>query len=378
VLRSAGHHVSLEHFSIAATAARLNKFTHPELNTPYSMIDYAYQLDRNRYAGLLKQLCAASGVACIDATSVSANHCRETGVIQSLSLSNGDLLEGDFFFDCTDDAVLIGGELGVGFHSWADWFPCDRRVQVIEKTPAPTPLFNSVNINKFGWINHCCSAGLVQEQWVYYRGDTNSKLDFEKKLQSKTGDLQEVSYSVGVREQFWRNNCVALGVAAGYVENFIFDPIHFTHSALERWLSLMPTTQENKVLAKQYNLSTQQEYERVRDVHVLPLVSVREGEIAVARRFQEVGLPDSLVHRIELFKATGRVAFYESDVLEKHQWVSLLTGTGVWPEKYDVLANSVSQTELEQWLTKLAGEIPKWVEKLPDHDALLAAIRASR
>ncbi len=372
-LRLSGKEVSLESFSIAAMAATENRFTHPEPNSPYEKIDYSLNLDRARYVQLLRHIAQQQGIYCVQASIASVERCSQHGTIRALGLNDGSKLEADFYFDCTQNAQIIGDEFSIEFESWAQWFPYDRCVESLQRVDSPTPLFNVLAPLGSGWCKRVSAPGVVFQQAFFCSDDADDAARYNESKAS----MEALTQLVGARASFWQSNCVAIGAAAGNAGCLLFDDLHFTHTAIERWLALLPNAELNPPTIKQYNDSTKEECQRVRDVHALCLASLAASDSKLKERLRDVVWPDSLMHRVELFRATGRVAFYEADVLEKHQWVNLLIGFGVWPEKYDVLADSMPLQELEKQMAEIAGSVQQWVAKLPQHDALLNAIRAS-
>jgi tryptophan halogenase len=67
----------------------------------------------------------------------------ETGHIRSLTLADGQRIEGEFFVDCTGFAAeLIGKALDVPFEDWTRWLPCDSAMAVPRRAagrPRPLP-----------------------------------------------------------------------------------------------------------------------------------------------------------------------------------------------------------------------------------------------
>lgn len=382
-LRLQGKDVSLEPFSIAAMAASEQRFTHPEPNSPLEKIDYSLQLDSARYTQFLKAIAVQQGVNIIEASVETVDRDAESGLIKSIALDNGDSLQADFYFDSSgEQSRLLGEALGVGFESWSQWFPCDRRMEITRQTKASTPLVNTLIHTGAGWQQVYPMPGVCFEQHTYCSDLVNDEAILAlSKAQLDSPILenlrQVVTQTPGIRDRFWAGNCLALGDAAGFAETLYFDPLHFTHTALDRWLELYPTKKVNPLLAEQYNMSTRKEYSHVRDVHALRLATMAGTQSPLTEKLHASEWPETLQHRIDLFRATGRVAFYESDVLEKHQWVSMLIGCGVWPERYDPLLNSTPLDGLEQHLFSMAASVNQLVAKLPNHDALLNAIRTT-
>ena len=129
-------------------AAKANKFALSN-TTP---INYAYHLDATLYAKYLRKFSENLGVNRIEGKIQKVNKNKDTGFISSLSLDSGDIIEGDFFIDCTGfQGLLIEQALHTGFDDWSHWLPCDRAVAVQTKTTSePLPYTRSI-AHKSGW-----------------------------------------------------------------------------------------------------------------------------------------------------------------------------------------------------------------------------------
>lgn len=361
--------VRVADYSIATTAALSNKFTHPEPNSPLQNLDYAFQVDGVRYLHFLAQFALHYGVKRLEAE-VEHVEVDGKGFIQLLRLSNGESVYADFFIDASGaEGLLIQEALGVAYDDWSKVFYCDRRLEMITPDNTQTPLFNTVTKAPHGWrqsipiqgARHChfsySSAAMSEEQ-----ARSAAFAEFGKPIRD---DLVSVSKQrQGVRETHWQGNCLAIGESAGFVEAMLFSPLDFTISAIERWLNVYPDKSSNALLAEEYNIATRNEYLRVADVHALIADSNLDGQ----------AFSNSVKHRLELFRSTGQVAFYESDVLSEAQWINLFFTLEIWPEFYDPLINRVSDSDLTRLLDEQAGRVRDVVARLPQHDQLLQAI----
>jgi tryptophan halogenase len=173
------------------------------------------------------------------------------------------------------------------------------------------------------------------------------------------------SLDARVLGEHWVANAVAIGAAAGNAGDFIFGTLFHTHTALARWFELYPTQEVNPHLSKQYNKITGTEYRRMLDIHGLLLSTMNSGIV----------LPATLKHRMQLFAATGNVAFYEEDIFEKHQWVNLLMACGVWPQRCDVMLAQQDEQAITESLASVEKNNQALIASMPSLDALLNAIR---
>ena len=365
--------VSLEPFSIAATAAGEQRFSHPEPNTPLERLDYSMHLDARNYQEYLRQFALSHGVSAISAQITGVHTDQESGQIVELALDNETRLQADFYIDVTADSQLARNN---EFESWEQWFPCDRRLQVYRRSESMTPVVNSITRTEFGWHKTNPIPGARFES-VSFCSDLVSDEQVLNSIDGPQGSHHLADSQTGISRQFWDSNVLRLGPAAGCAGDLLFESLHFTHTGLQRWLELYPVRPVNRYLVQQYNQETRTEYEHARDAHAILLATMSAELCDLGRKMATVSWPDSLTHRIELFRETGRVAFYEGDVLDKQQWMQLLIGCGIWPQRFDPMVGTHSDSELEKKLVQTAATVKQTVAKMPPHDALLNAIRNS-
>jgi tryptophan halogenase len=79
-------------------------------------------------------------------------------------------------------------------------------------------------------------------------------------------------------------------------------------------------------------------------------------------------IPASLEHRIRLFKETGKI-FVESPykLFAEPSWLQVMVGQGIIPERYHVVANEMTDTELKKFLEDIRNYVKQTVQKMPSH-----------
>lgn len=363
-LRVSNKEVALNDYSIAAMAAMENRFTHPQPDTPLEYLDYTMQLDSLRYRHFLESSAVANGVVHILDT-VKSSRVDESGNIKQLVLNNNDIIECDFVFDCLGQ--INNAQEADKFKDVSETITMNRQLAWVRETKDETPVLRTYEKYSQGTMQTSFLPGREYHQFSFDSA-INTDQEISATMKEITGPLSAglsafTSRKAGFHLAPWSGNVLAIGNAAACVGDLLFSDLFHTHTALERWLRMYPSAQGSALLAQEYNRCTQMEYEHVHDVHCLI-----EG---VDKELQ----PQTLQHRISLFKNTGRVAFYESDVLEEHQWVNLFTGGGIWPQRIDPVLSSLSAEQLQLQLSSIAERNMKLAQSFPKHDQLLQAIR---
>ena len=79
-------------------------------------------------------------------------------------------------------------------------------------------------------------------------------------------------------------------------------------------------------------------------------------------------IPDTLTHRIELFRESGRIFKPQNDVFAENSWVQVMMGQGIQPEQYHPIVDMMSKDELRAFLAEIESGVRQLVGQLPSHD----------
>ena len=69
-------------------------------------------------------------------------------------------------------------------------------------------------------------------------------------------------------------------------------------------------------------------------------------------------IPEALSYRIKLFRSSGRVAFEDRELFVEPNWLSVFIGQGIWPRRYDPLADMVPIDSARSQMSRLKGLDP--------------------
>jgi tryptophan halogenase len=227
-----GETYDLQDFSPCAVMAAQEKFFLPSqaMNTPIGGAGYAVHLDAKLVAAYLRRYAEARGVNRSEGNCVNVLR-KENGFIEALELSTGQLIRGDFFIDCSGfKALLIEKSLRVEFEDWSHYLPCDRAYVVKTQKAGSRMPYTTATARKSGWAWRIPLRNGTGHGYVYssrFCSDAEAKTTLLKNLDApRINDPRMISFNTGKRKEFWKSNCLALGLSGGFIEPLESTAIH--------------------------------------------------------------------------------------------------------------------------------------------------------
>jgi len=378
-LRALGDETEIDAYSIPHFAATHGKFARPPADprSPLSSMQYAFHMDASLYARYLRNYAEARGAVRLERKVVDVELRGEDGFIKALVFEGGDRLEADFFVDCSGfRGRLIEQALQTGYEDWSHWLPCNRAVAVpCESTGDPTP-HTIATARTAGWQWRIPLQHRIGNGYVYcsnFLSDDEAASTLLGNLDGKaTAEPKFLGWTTGRRKKFWNKNCLALGLASGFLEPVESTSIHLIQAGLGKLFSLFPDKTFNPLDIAEYNRVITAGYERVRDFIILHYCLTERDDAPLWRYTKAMPIPDMLRYKMDIFRSSGRAVVFDHELFPEHSWVSVMLGQGIVPERYDPLVDFMDETELKQRVAFLKAEIRKAGESLPSHRDFIA------
>jgi tryptophan halogenase len=376
-MRAAEDDRSYADYSITTVAAGLGRFAPPLPNrgSVLGSYSYAFQFDASSYAAYLRAFAERRGVKRIEGRIVDVRLRPDDGFIDAVLLQGERAVAGDLFVDCSGfAALLIERSLHAGFEDWSKWLPCDRALAVAcARTGEPTP-FTRSTAHQAGWqwripLQHRTGNGHVF--CSSFIGEDEAARTLLENLDGEAlAAPRLLKFTAGRRQESWKRNCVALGLAAGFLEPLESASIHLVESGIGRLIELFPDRGFEPKLAQEYNRLMNRSYDSIRDFIILHYhASGRDGELW--RYCRNMTIPHTLHHQIELFKARGVVALYDSGAFAEPSWVSIYFGLGVFPRRHDPMGDLIENEVLSRELQRRARIVSGAARSLPMHGVFI-------
>jgi len=376
--RSEGNAESLGHYSLNSVAALANRYAPLEAlgNTGLKGLDHAFHFDASLVAKYLRGISERQGVVRTEGKIVDVTRRADDGYIESLTLDSGNKIAGELFIDCSGfRGLLIEQALETGYDDWTEWLPCNRAVAVPCAPVEPLTPYTQSTARQAGWqwripLQHRIGNGHVFSAEYLSEDEATdvlmSNLDGEPLAEPRV-----LRFTTGRRKKFWSHNCVALGLASGFLEPLESTSIHLVQSGLSKLIEFFPDASFAEETRAEYNRQCAYEFERVRDFIILHYhVNQRtDSPFWIDRR--EMSVPDELTHKIELFRANGRIHEDREDLFKPSSWLQVMLGQHVVPRAYHPMADVLSKEQLAAFLSDIREYIDHAAASLPDHREFL-------
>ena len=363
-----GLQVPLEEFSLGAVAAKQSRHViFDEIPSTLSHASYGYNLSGSHYVRTIAKAAIKSGIT--HAAGTIAEVAVSDGQIESLVLDNGTRIDADFFIDASgSDAILMKKVEQDNVESWSKWFMCDRVILASAKPLQPRPTFNQVAAFAQGWVGlyPLLDRTAVSISYSSSYADAHSVL---KTVTALSGlaivNPVETKLDHGCRLRPWVGNCLAVGSTVVNTDCIDATYLHLLHVGLSMLRNLFPKTTECAAEASIYNKQMAEFVSGVRDFQLTHFAfNKRVGEPFWDQQ-RNVILPESLVRKVELFKARGIVGLEENDSFSSESWTSVLLGHGLMPTTYNPLVDKMPEEEMKSKFQQLLTHIQKEVSNMP-------------
>ena len=373
----AGQAARLEDYSIQATAADAGRFMRPvhAPGTPLNKITYALHFDASLFARFLRGFAEARGVLRTEGKVRGVNLRGEDGFIESVTMENGEAIAGDLFIDCSGfRGLLIEGALKTGYQDWTRWLPCDRALAVPSQNAGPPSSYTLSTARDAGWQWRIPLQHRTGNGHVYCSGFTSDEAARDTLLSNLQGralaDPLALRFVTGRRNKAWNRNCVALGLASGFMEPLESTSIHLIQRGIAMLLKFFPDRSFEPADIDRYNRIFEFEFGRVRDFLLLHYTQTQlDGPFW--EHCRNIPLTDSLAEKIELFRSHGRILREDTELFPAQSWLYVMIGQGIRPRRHEPTVDTLDDAAIAANLTDIRAVVKRCVDAMPMHQSFI-------
>lgn len=334
-------------------------------------LNHAYHLDAGLYAKFLRKIAYKNGAKRIEGKISKVTLDDESGYIDSLTLASGEVVEGDLFIDCTGfKGLLIEEALHTGYDDWSHVLPCDSAIAVQTKTVGKPVPYTRAIARDAGWQWRIPLQNRTGNGFVfcskYMSDDEAKKTLLDNIVGERLNEPRVIKFKTGQRRKHWNKNCIAMGLASGFIEPLESTGIHLFQRAIVRLLLMFPSQGIKQSDINEYNVQTKEEAENIKDFIILHYHLTERKDTPFWRYCKNMDVPDSLKHRMTLFKESGQVFKKADELFGETSWIQVMMGQGLMPEQYHPIVDMMGDDELRDFLNNIEAGVKRQVKNWPD------------
>ncbi|WP_416307930.1 tryptophan halogenase family protein [Neptunicella sp. SCSIO 80796] len=356
--------------------------------------NYGYHLDAGKFTELLRQHCINKlGVKHLIGHIEKVNS-KECGDIHSVTTPEQGEIEGDLFIDCSGfNALLIGQHFDIPFVSQKQFLFNDTALAVhvpYQQPQDPIASHTLSTAQSSGWI---WDIGLSSRRGVGYTFSNAhiSMDDAEQQLRhyiqptmgakaASSAEIRKIAIQPGYRQKFWHKNCVAVGMAAGFIEPLEASALVLVELSAQMICEQLPQSRlPMDIVAKRFNQKFTHRWQQV--IEFLKLhyaLSQRSDSDYWHDHRNKNSNPDSLNELLSLWQSNlpSKYDITQTDALfpaASYQYV--LYGMGYMPEHPLRVKRLDKQRQAEKLFNQNMQQSKQLLAALPSNRELLNKIK---
>lgn len=248
---------------------------------------FALHVDAHLVGKYFKKVCLRkSNIRHIDSEVTTVLLNQDNGFIKSVSLSDGQTIEGDFFIDCSGfNKVLMNAVAPDKWVSYQKNLPLNTGLPFTLKykdgeTPEP---YTTAWAQKNGWMWQIPLMDRKGCGYVFCDAFTTpdkAQEEIETILGQEIDPIKVIKFDAGRQESAWVKNCLTIGLSSAFLEPLEATSIHSAivqaHNFVFEYLKADIHATMNTGSQKMYNQRTRAMYDDIRDFLVMHYMGSRD------------------------------------------------------------------------------------------------------
>jgi len=300
------------------------------------------------------------------------------GSVTGVQTKEHGLLQADLYVDCTGfRGLLLNQALKEPFISFNDSLLNDSAVAIqvprdVERDGMRP--YTTATAHRAGWSWNIPLYGRDGTGYVYcskFIDKDQAEREFREFLgpAATNSPANHIKMRIGRSVRSWVKNCVAIGLASGFVEPLESTGIFFIQHGIEELVAHFPGPKgldENVVAA--YNKSVAEVIDGVREFLTIHYFASDRDDTPFWRATKEVKLPEALAERLRIWKSslpTPRTIYPSYHGFEDYSWSVMLLGLNYRPEFHPPVMDLLEDEQAEMMFRDIKAEAADLTSKLP-------------
>ncbi|MFC3115725.1 tryptophan halogenase family protein [Cellvibrio fontiphilus] len=371
-----------DHYFLETYITRHNLGPIPAETFPFA-VAYGYHFDSALLGQFLAEKAMGRGVKKIDAT-VDEVLLDATGAISGVRLNDSRVVTADFFIDCSGfQSLLLQGALKERFISFSDNLFNNAAVVMPSAIAEVIPPETRATALSSGWAWKIPLTNRFGNGYVYssaYLSPEQAEVELRQHLGLMDADInaRHLQMKVGRVEKHWQQNCVAVGLAQGFIEPLEATALALSFDTISRFITHFEQGLFTNQFQDLFNREINAKFEGVRDYIVCHYkANQRQDNDYWRANAANSNISERLQRILQLWHSSRDFArdMYEQQLVASYQpksWACLLAGYGVFPPLNTAPQNTL--TSSSQGHAQVADFIRRCGLNFPAHQTLLVGL----
>ena len=184
-------------------------------------------------------------------------------------------------------------------------------------------------------------------------------------------EAKQLRFVTGKRKTIWSKNCLAIGLASGFLEPLESTSIHLVQAVISKFLGLFPQKNNFSAEQKKFNQQIDEEYLGIRDFIILHYKATERDDSVFWNFCRTMEVPESLQNKMELYQSSSRLYRDNNELFDETSWLAVMHGQGMVARGYNPLVDALSNDDLAKRLEGIRNVISKCVTVMPSQQAFI-------
>jgi len=337
----------------------------------------ALHFDARLLAEYLKELAISRGVVYIDGK-INKVNTDDQNFVQSITLENNISVAVDFIFDCSGFKRLVLGEVyETEWVSFSESLPMDSAIPLfLPLNGTPAPITEAIAM-KNGWVwkiptqdrygcgyvfdsSHCSKEEALKEVSDYFKVDIDATTVFK--------------FDAGNYKQVVVNNCMALGLAQGFIEPLEATSIWTTIEQLRLFIEQDGLNNLTECFQKQFNHSCFSFTDNIRQFIHYHYLTKREDSLFWRNFKSKNTTPDEVIFKINYINSNTNLKLPAENIqsFPSESWLLVGAGTGIFDKEiFSKFLTGVDKNRVEHIAIEFKKKLIRVSKSCVSHEEVL-------